>query len=135
MTTLNDAREAVYGRFLANFTEVSSDAIAFDNEELEQPSDEWVRLTIRTVNRQQDTLGAEGNRSFKSDASAFVQCFVRSNTGTQRADVIARDAAEALEGASFSGVSTLAAIPREQGVTGMWFMMLVEVPFSFYETK
>ena len=135
MTTPNEAKEAIYARFLAQFTEVAAAKVSFDNEELEQPSDEWVRLAVRMSERDQFTLGASGNRGFRSRGRVLVQCYVRTNTGTSRADAIAKAAADVFEGESFSGVDCYAAAIRETGPDGRWYQVVVEVEFDIYETK
>lgn len=135
MTTPNGAKEAIYARFLAQFTEVAASKVAFDNEEFEQPSDEWVRLAVRLDQRAQNTLGKATNRKFRSRGSIFVQCFTRTNTGTSRADTIAKAAGDVFEGEGFSGVDCYASVIRETGPKGKWYMVLVEVEFDFYETK
>ena len=134
MTTINEAREAIYARFIANFTGTSN--ITFDNEDFDDPaSGSWVRLSIRHAVRLQDTLGRSGNRSFKSGASVFIQVYTAINAGLSLADTLAREAANVFEGVSFSELDFRGALIKESGPTGKWYQTLVEIEFDYYETK
>jgi hypothetical protein len=136
MTTVNEAKEAVYSRFVANYTGVASNLITFDNEEFEEPdSDDWIRLTVRGIGRSQSSLGKTGNRRFRSTASVFVQIYVLVNTGIQQADLLAKEAADVFEGTSFSGLDFREASINEIGPDGKWYQTLVEAPFDYDEIK
>jgi Bacteriophage related domain of unknown function len=137
MTTLSEARESVYQRFLDNFTGVSSTRITFDNEEFEAgTSSSWVRLVVRTSTRVQSTLGRATNRRYRTMASVMIQVFVPANSGVAAADSLASEAASIFEGVSFDGLDfDQAAIINEIGVDGYWFMTLVESNFSYDEIK
>lgn len=134
--TLNDAREAVYCRLLDNFTGVATEAIALDNEDFNEPLfDPWLRLTVRTNIRRQNTLGRTTNRRFRTQATAFIQVFTQANTGTKAGDVLATEAANIFEGVSFSGLDFKAVTIRESGVNGKWYQHLVETEFDYDELK
>ncbi len=136
MTTLNEAKEAIYLRFTGNFTGVALAQIAFDNEELEEPAtSDWVRLTVRGTGREQETLGKVGNRRFRSHASVFVQVYTEVNTGVQQGDALAKEAADIFEGVSFSGLDFQAADVRETGPDGKWYQHIVEAEFDYDEIK
>lgn len=134
MTTLNEAKTAIYTRFLGNFTGTS--AIAFDNEEFNTPAaGSWVRLTVRTGPRLQDTLGKAGNRRFRTSASVFVQVYTEANTGVKIGDNLAEEARDIFEGISFSGLDFNAGDIRETPPDGRWYQHIVEIPFDFDEIK
>lgn len=136
MTTLNEAKEAVYARFAANFTGMTADRIAFDNEEFNEPgTGDWVRLSVRSTGRLQDTLGKSGNRRFRSTASVFVQVYTEANTGVKQSDTLAKEAADIFEGVSFGGLDFTAAVIRETGPDGKWYQTLVEAEFDYDEIK
>lgn len=136
MTTLNEAREAIYSRFVDNYTGVASSRITFDNEEFEAPTTgNWVRLMIVSTSRTQTTLGRSGNRRFLSTGIVLVQVYTRVNTGLQDSDSLTREVAELFEGVSFSGVDFNSAFSREIGPQGPWYMAVVEAEFSFEEIK
>lgn len=136
MATINDAKEAIYQRFLDNYTGVTADRITFDNEEFDTPTTgNWVRLAVRGTSRAQDTLGKITNRKFRSTAILFIQVFTRTNTGTKDADVLAKEAADIYEGFSFSGVDFQSALQRELGPDGPWYQVVVESEFDFDEIK
>ena len=136
MTTLNEAKEACYLRFTSNFTGVVASRIAADNEEIETPdTGEWVRISIKSLTRRQDTLGALGNRRFRSTAIVFVQVYTQSNTGVKQSDTLAVEAANIFEGVSFSGLDFYEVIIRETGVNGKWYQSVVEAKFDYDEIK
>lgn len=136
MTTLAQAKEVVYQRFVDNFTGVTLARITFDNEEFEEPATgDWVRLTVRSRGRAQDTLGKVGNRKFRSAASVFVQVYTAVNTGVKQSDTLAKEAADVFEGVSFSGLDFQSAEVRETGPDGRWYQSVVEAEFEYDETK
>ena len=136
MTTLNEAKEAIYLRFTTNFTGVASNLIAFDNEEFEEPdTGNWVRLVVRSSARLQDTLGQAGNRRFRATASVFVQVYTEANTGVQQSDTLAKEAADIFDAVSFSGLDFQSAVIRETGPDGKWYQSVVEAEFDYDEIK
>ncbi len=136
MTTLNQAREAVYLRFTTLFTGVASDRIAFDNEEFNEPTaGDWVRLVVRSFVRSQDTLGQTGNRKFRSTASVLVQVYTLANTGVKQLDTLAEEVKNIFDGVSFSGLDFLAGNIRETGPDGKWYQYVVEIEFDYDEIK
>lgn len=131
MTTPNEAAEAIYARLVDN---IGTTPHTFENEELNVKVP-WVRLVIRTRDRSQETLGNKGNRRFWSESSIFVQCYSLTNTGRQGADTLARLITTIYEGESFSGVNCHKAVPRESPPKGRWYQNVVEVEFTYDETK
>lgn len=137
MTTLNEAKEAIYERFVALYTGVPLNRITFDNEEFEagDGNDPWVRVSVRGLSREQESLGRKTNRRFRSFASTFVQVYTEANTGVQISDNLATEAGNVFEGESFSGLDFLSAVIQETGPDGKWYQNLVEVEFSYDEIK
>lgn len=136
MTTLNEAREAVYQRFVDNFTGVALERIVFDNEELEDTgTGNWVRVSVRSTGRVQDTLGRVGNRRFRSSAIVFVQVYTETNTGLKQADTLTKEAADIFEGVSFSGLDFRSALVTETGPDGKLYQSVVEAEFDYDEIK
>lgn len=140
MTTLSEAREAVYQRFIDNFTGVAASRITFDNEEFDPdaagtPATSWVRLVVRTLVRPQNTLGKVTNRRFRTTANVMIQVFTPANTGLASADTLAIEAANIFEGISFDGLDFREAVINEIGPDGYWYMTLVESEFDYDEIK
>ncbi len=133
---INNARIAVYTRLVDNYTGVESSAITLDNEDFNEPiNTPWLRLTVRTNARKQSTLGKPLNRFFRTRATAFIQVYTASNTGTGVGDVLATEAANLFEGVTFFELNFHSAIIRETGVSGKWYQHLVECVFNYYELK
>lgn len=136
MTTLNDAREAIYARFVANFTGVASTRWSFENEEFTEPDDgSWIRLTVRNLKRSQNTLGKTGNRRFRTKAMVFVQVFTEINSGVQTSDNLLKEAGDLFEGVSFSGLDFREADYHNTDASGNWKTSVVEAYFDYDEIK
>ena len=136
MTTANEAKEAIYQRFVDNFTGVTADRITFDNEEFEEPdTGAWVRLTVRGLGRAQNTLGKLGNRRFRATASLFVQVYTETNTGVKQSDTLTKEAADIYEGVSFSGLDFNSVEVNETGPEDKWYQSVVEAQFDYDEIK
>lgn len=134
MTTLGEAREAVYSRFVAQWG--TTTPFVFDNEELEGPTDgPWARLTVRGLSRGQETMGRTGNRRFRSAALVFVQVYTRTNTGVKQGDELAAQARNIFEATSFDGLDFNDGVVRESDPQGKWYQHLVEVAFDYDEIK
>ncbi len=134
MTTLNEAKESIYSRFVTEWG--TTTPFTFDNEELEEPAnDPWVRLTVRGLSRGQETLGRTGNRRFRSAALVFVQVYTRTNTGVKQGDELAVQAKDIFEAISFSGLDFNNGVVRESGAQGKWYQHLAEIAFDYDEIK
>lgn len=135
MTTLNEARDAVYDRFAAQWGVTS--VYQLDNQDLRlaEGTVNWARLAVRQTDSNQDTLGPAGSRRFRRSAMAFIQIFVPSNKGTKEGDDLAQTARGVFEGTSFSGLDFTDGMIREVGPDGKWFQYVVEVKFNYDEIK
>jgi hypothetical protein len=136
MTTLPEAREAIYGAFETAWGATTS--FTLDNEEYDPPSNaNWVRVSVRHQFATQETLGGSGNRRFARLGSAFIQIFTLENTGTEDADTLATTAQAIFEGVSLTGTTVRFrdVIIREEGLDGKWYQTVVEATFEYDETK
>ena len=157
MATIDDARDAVYLRFiteaaehdafdgisLARLSASPPGRLSLGAEEGPSPEDTaiWLRLVLRHTGRVQDTMGPVGGRRFRNDASIFAVCFVplREPGGpAPRGDQII----EAFK-AIFSSrhimtpagerITTYASVPLEQAPDGPWLPITVQTPMSYDE--
>lgn len=135
MTTLNEARDAVYERFLTQWGVTTP--LTFDNEAFDPPSDgsAWIRISVRNEFGQQASLGPPGQRRFDRFARVFVQIFTKPDTGLKEADTLATLAQGIVEAVSFDGLRFKSGSIREVGVSDGWQSHLVDVPFDYQETK
>lgn len=137
MTTLSEAREAIYLAFQTAWTPTGFE-LTFDNEKFNSPDDApWARLSVRHTASAQETLGAVGNRKFSRLGSAFVQVYTRVDQGTSQNDTLATTAREAFEGLTLAGTTLrfLDVIVRETGPDGKWYQTIVEATFEYDETR
>ena len=138
MTTPNEAREAVYARFNTEFGTGSVNGAVpfqFEDEAFDEPNGTWMRLTIVTTSRLQDTLGPIGSRKYFSNGSILCQIYTRRDQGTREAELLAKRVIDLFEGVSFSGVNGNSAIAREQPPEGRWYFIVCEIEFTYDETK
>lgn len=138
MTTLNQAREAIYAAFVADWSVGPASAYTFDNEKFDPPEGApWARLSVRHRGAGQETLGRPGARRFARRGAAFVQVFVPEDTGTADADSLTARARAIFEGVTLAGTTVRFqdVIVRETGVDGVWYGMMVEAIFEYDETK
>jgi len=136
MTTLNDARGAIYAAFVAGWGATS--AYTFDNESYDPPANaNWVRLVVRHDDRVQESLGGLGRRKFESGGSVIIQCFAPLDSGAASADTLASAARSIFEGKTFNPeyIRFTSAVVREIGPTDDWYQINVEAFFTYTETK
>ncbi len=132
MTTINQAREAIYERFTTQWADETP--VVFTNEQADTDG-AWVRLTMQNQIRRQKTLGPPGARKFDDRGIIFIQVFEPGDSGTARGDELVALAREIFEGVSFSGVKCFAAPTTEIGPDGKWFRRNVSIGFDYDETK
>lgn len=139
MTTVNEARDAVYERFLAQFPGLAPGVpYTFENEAFDPPGNPpapWVRITVRNTESTQDCLGPPGQRRFKRDALLFAQVFIPGDRGTKDSDTLVAVLRGIFEAVSFDGLDFRAVSSRETGTENGWHQTLVEGPFDYEETK
>lgn len=136
MTTLNEARGAIYEAFVTDWGATSP--LTLDNETFNPPVDPpWARLVVRHDARSQESLGPVGNRKFESVGAAIIQCFGSLDKGTAEADTLAQVAQGILEGKVLlpEGIRFTSAQPIEIGPTEDGYQINVEAFFTYTETK
>jgi len=141
MTTLNEAREALYKRFNDLWVDGLGDPLTpftFDNETFEPPeTGSWVRVAVRHLFSSQETLGKPGNRKFRRPGSLIIQLFTATETGMESIDTLSEKVRSIFEGitlvpeAIHLGTTTI----RESGTDGKWNQSTAETPFDYDETK
>ncbi len=147
MTTLNQAREAIYDRFNTEWPgATSSTPFCFDNEEFDPPKGSdgrgaaWARCSVRQLDRGQTTLGRAGNRKFTSIALAQIEVFVPPKSGRYVADALLEAGKNLFEGRTPPTGTTIRffdVVVSEVGLIedGRWDLSTVEARFDYEETK
>lgn len=135
MTLLDEAREAVYQRFVDNWTATPFLFENEDSDDLDGGTVAWARLSVRETAGGQETLGPIGARKYRRRASAFVQVFTPVNAGMKAAGVLSAVARAIFEGTSFGGLDFNDARVSDTGPDDKWQQTLVEAVFDFTETK
>lgn len=136
MTTLNEAREAIFAQFVAAWG--TQTEYILQNEDLDTDDlAEWARIVVINNASQQDTFGPPGSRKFERLGSAIVSIFVKGGTGTQRLDELATIAKNTFEGFTFtiSSVTFIDVTVNEIGPDESWYQYNVVANFRYFETK
>jgi len=140
MTTRVAAADAMFSRFLDNFTgfPTNESRVECDNDSFTPPTDlPWVRLAKRSSTSSQESLGGVGLRKWERGGSLFMQFFGPLNTGSRTLRGHADEAAKLFEGVSLSGntIRFTDAVVQEIGPSDGWYMIVVEASFVYTETR
>ncbi len=135
MTTIDQARTAVYDRFVAQWA--NRTPFTFENEKWEEPKPDvdWVRVSVRNTGGGQETLGPKTQRKYRRRGSIFVQVFTPVAKGMKAGAGHAQAARAIFEGESFTGIDANNGVIRESGSDGKFYQTLVEVFFDYTEIK
>ena len=135
MASLNDARKAIYDKFIADYN--NETIFAFDNEESTPPDGDtpWVRLVVRNRVGNQDTLGPIGIRKFTRQAAVITQVFVPLDAGLTEADRLSTIVRDIFEGTRLNGLWFFASDVQEIGRSGKFYQYNVESTFNYEQTK
>lgn len=135
MTTLSEARKAIYTKFINEWG--TSTPYTFDNEQFnsETINGPWVRLSVRNQLSEQESLGPKGRRKYRREGAIMVQCFALADTGMASLDNVVMAVRTVFEGEKFDGVFVDDTVTREVGPDGRWFMTVVESFFHYNQTK
>lgn len=137
MTTLTEARNAIYNRFIGQWgstTQFTFDNEAFDTNDI-AVDESYIRVVVRTSVGPQQTLGPVNSRIFRRTAQIIMQVFTPTDVGTASADSLGQQARAVFEGASFDGIDCFNAIVNEIGPDGAYYQMNVTVDFRYDEIK
>jgi hypothetical protein len=132
MTVLGQAREAVYQRFVDQYT---STPFTFENESFSPPETAWVRISVRNTAGGQETLGRLGNRRFRRSATIVVQVFTPLDAGMSEGDTLANEVLGIFEAVEFGDLDTNDGLVRESPSDGKWNIHIVQVSFQYDEIK
>ncbi len=150
MTTMNQAREAIIGRFIANYVPVAFADVAaenrealysFDNEQAEAgqavapPGASWCRVTIQETQSGQETLGPVGARRYRRNGVVRMSLYCPADRGTLKNDSMVKPFRDAFEGVSFSGLYFTDCQVSDLGVEGAAWRVDALAVFWFEERK
>lgn len=137
VTSIDTAREAIYQRWVDNWTLTS---YVFENENsdsLDKGSADWARVSVREQLSRQETLGQPGDRRYQRRGAAFIQFFTGINAGAAQAGVLAEAARNIFEGEDFEGLDFFDVQVRDLGPNQekKWQLTVVEAAFTYEITK
>lgn len=135
MTTLNEAREAVYDHFVTQWgtrTPYQLEGHVFSEPD---PPVEWARLSVRNLAGGQETLGPVGGREYLRQARAVLQVFTPADTGFTGSDGHAHFFRSIFEGVPHATLDFLDGRTREGPSDGKYSQQIAEVDFTYYERK
>lgn len=148
MTTIREAREAIYKRFVEEWVSGSDPLTpyALDNERFDPPAGAdgrgapWARCSVRNIDSGQHTLGRPGNRKFQRIALARVEIFVPPGSGRWDTDTYLMTAMSLFEGRpspAGTNIEFYEVLPEEIGLIedGRWDLSTVSARFDYEEIK
>lgn len=136
MTTVDQAREAVHQRWVAQWGTTTGYVFEAETEKtFDKGTAPWARVTVRQVSGGQACLAPKGERLYLRYALVMIQIFTPLNNGMKLGSTLAQQARELYEGEEFSGLDFTNGQVREVGPDGRWYMHAVDVEFSYDETK
>lgn len=136
MTTLNEAREAVYDRFRTLWADRTPFTFQNDKFESKALKDDWIRVSVLETFSAQETLGPTGARRFRRRGRIFGQLFTLAEEGG-----MANSGGHAhvfrgiFEATSFGGVDCNNAVVDEVGPDGKWHQTNISIIFDYEEFK
>ncbi len=133
MTTLAQAKEAILNYFITEWG--NETPITLPNENYDAPDTEWIRITVLETSGGQETLGRTANRKFLRQGHVLVSIFTEQDQGTARADALAHHARTLLEAMQILDVNFTNGVIRETGNVETWYQVVVDVTFTYNETK
>lgn len=134
--TINEAREAIYLRWVDNVPAGIGTNFTFANEKFKAPDNApWARLSVLHEQGDDSTLGSPGNRKFNRRGRVLIQVYDSVDQGTRVLDLLADEVRDIFEGVQFSGLYFISADIRESGQDGEWMQLIVDAPFEYQETK
>jgi hypothetical protein len=134
MTTIDQAREAVYERWRVLWA--ARTIWTFENEKFTEPKGAvWVRVSVRNLAGGQKSQGPKGSRKYERKAAIYLQIFVPKETGMDDSGNHAEYALGIYEGESFSGLFCFDGSVRELPDEEVWQSTLVEIFFDYEEIK
>jgi hypothetical protein len=125
-------RKNIQSYFLANFTGVSADKIAWDNVDFEIPENtSWIRFSVQTLIADFVSVGG-ANVKVRSRGIVFVQVFVPRATSTLNIDVISDQISSVLEAVQLSTGETFSAVTKNDiGQSEGWYQVNLSIPFYY----
>ena len=146
LLTQNQAREAVYLQWKTEWEILHSQTVGqptylpyqFENLRFVEPASpqRWVRVSVRHLSSDQETIASSGNRRYQRNAQVWVQAFGAIGSGLGDLDDLIQESKDILEGKNYGGIhASGSADPQEVGEDGRWYEVVLIVPITYYEKK
>jgi hypothetical protein len=138
VTSLAEAQQACYVRFLAQWSGTAAGNVVFENEghaAVDAQELPWVRVSVQETGGGQESLGPTGSRKYRRRARVAVQVFTPDDSGARQGALLAEQARAIFEGSAFSDLDFYDATVTPQGLDEKWLVTVMLATFEFYETK
>lgn len=134
MTTINQAKEAIAARWVAQWG--ATTPFTLPNENFAKPATgPYVHLAVLHRPGADATLGGPGFRRHRRLARVLIQVYDDADEGTRQLDTLAQQARAVFESTSFDGLRFFPAEVREGADDGRHAQMVIDAPFDYHETK
>lgn len=139
---LEDAKILISKRWLVEFPKLAPDVpTVMDNEAADETMPSYVRLSFQSMTPRQTTMGAKGTRRIERNGLVALKLNVTPDQGSNGADKLFKHVQAVLEleriaaSAPDDFVELREADPREIGLDGQFWTLLVTIPFRFWNLK
>jgi hypothetical protein len=135
------AATLIQTKWLTDWPALSGAVETFLDNEVAQEQPEFALLNVMRMPDSQESLGGAGNRRFRRNGLISIKICVGIDAGRARSDALVQAATGIFEAKTLppSGtddvVKTYAANVRELGSDGQHYIVLITIPFAFWELK
>ena len=135
MSTVNEAKEAILTRFIAEWASLTP--FNFDNENFKPPVDEaYVSVFIQNRSSDQDTLGKKTTRKFLRKGVVMGIIYTLPDKGTQLSNQLSQKIMDIFEGERLSDDLWFDEVDiRELGTGDKFYMVEYEANFTYEQIK
>lgn len=133
--TYEQARKEIQSHFATNFTELSSDRLAWDNVAFSIPKDDkpWIRVSVQ--NNISNYVSVGSLRQIRREGVVSIQVFTVENTETLTASRIVDNIVDVFETHLANKVRFRSPNVQNIGISDGWYQVNIAVSFYFDDFK
>ena len=139
MTTPNEAKEAIYKRFVDNFTltdtEGNTISYFFGKEEGVFESETYILINAVDVASNQVTLGGSGNRKYEIPGLINIKIGTPIDKGQKVSDDIVLRLTDLFEGVTFNSIHTFNTTFRQGADDGYHVIHIMSIDYRIQRIK
>lgn len=123
-------RQAVESRFIAEFSEIPSESVLFENDERENPSStEWCRLFVQSGEEDRIELGE--NPTYETLGFIVLQVFLPQQSYSKRSEEVGDALKPIFRDQRFDGITTGSLTRNPPVDDGGFYRVNYSIPFDY----